>query len=365
MRWSAFLVVLSPISLFDYMASERFLFLDALRGVAAVFVFFRHTSEFFGFDLYRSYLAVDIFFVLSGFVLAAAYDDKLSQKAMSFSRFLTIRLVRLYPVFLISVLLSVLALISSDASNVDSKLLLSSVFAALFFLPSKIEGSALLFPLNLVYWSLLFELVVNLVYALIRPHVQPSVLFFALIVALVFVCSVACVHGNLNLGFTWGALSILSGISRAAFGFVLGFFLFRYKTLGGRISFRNAHWSALFVLIGVFFIPLIGSYDAIIDLLSVCIVFPLIVILSSQPYSGRFGFFLAFVGSASYPLYVLHMPMIDIFHSQYGNWIKTYAPFSGLIFIVFSLIVAVFVEKFLDIPLRKMLTARLLQRKGV
>ncbi|WP_318036788.1 acyltransferase family protein [Rhizobium ruizarguesonis] len=52
---------------------DRFLFLDELRGIAAVSVALLHASQIFGFTLNcHAYLAVDFFFCLSGFVLANA-----------------------------------------------------------------------------------------------------------------------------------------------------------------------------------------------------------------------------------------------------------------------------------------------------
>src|ERR1700692_1948753 len=92
---------------------NRYAYLDGIRGLAAILVLVRHTGNFWHFGFYRSYLAVDLFFILSGFVIAYAYDEKLREGAISFTQFLKIRLIRLYPVFLMSlVMCAIVALIS-------------------------------------------------------------------------------------------------------------------------------------------------------------------------------------------------------------------------------------------------------------
>ena len=56
--------------------------LDGLRGVAAILVVIFHTFEVYADEnrfkqiINHGYLAVDFFFLLSGFVVAYAYDDR-------------------------------------------------------------------------------------------------------------------------------------------------------------------------------------------------------------------------------------------------------------------------------------------------
>ena len=79
------------------MTQRRFSYLDGLRGMAAIFILTRHTGQFWGYSFYRSYLAVDIFFVLSGFVIAYAYDNKMKSGQMSIKQFFLIRIKADYP----------------------------------------------------------------------------------------------------------------------------------------------------------------------------------------------------------------------------------------------------------------------------
>ncbi|WP_374593252.1 acyltransferase family protein, partial [Aquabacterium sp.] len=82
---------------------NRFVFLDGIRGLAALIVLTRHTYDFWGFKFFHGYLAVDLFFLLSGFVISSAYDRRLDEGAISRTDFVVIRLIRFYPVYLISI----------------------------------------------------------------------------------------------------------------------------------------------------------------------------------------------------------------------------------------------------------------------
>jgi peptidoglycan/LPS O-acetylase OafA/YrhL len=82
--------------------NHRFLFLDALRGIAALLIVLYHAPKYLGRALphYSAFLAVDLFFVLSGFVIAFSYENRLL-RGLSFRSFVAARLVRLYPVYLL------------------------------------------------------------------------------------------------------------------------------------------------------------------------------------------------------------------------------------------------------------------------
>src|SRR4051812_23930437 len=87
---------------------SRFLTLDALRGVAALIVFIRHSGPQFGLSAVEysaSHMAVDLFFVLSGFVLANAYESKLVDGTLGVSRFMLLRYIRLFPLYLLAMVL--------------------------------------------------------------------------------------------------------------------------------------------------------------------------------------------------------------------------------------------------------------------
>ena len=145
-------------------SSQRhvYLNLDALRGVAAISVMLYHFSPFItdGKVLPSSYLAVDLFFLLSGFVIAHAYDRKI-ESGMGFGTFLLIRLIRLYPLYLAGTLLGFFYLLIKNRLIPAEYLPLSDIAVMLttgmFFIP--LVGSAYhtIFPLNPASWSLVLR----------------------------------------------------------------------------------------------------------------------------------------------------------------------------------------------------------------
>ena len=104
-----------------YLASKpRYEILDGLRGVAAMIVVAFHLFETYSKGplsqiLNHGYLAVDFFFVLSGFVIGYAYDDRWDK--MTTWGFFKRRLVRLHPMVIMGTVLGALLFYFSDCPN--------------------------------------------------------------------------------------------------------------------------------------------------------------------------------------------------------------------------------------------------------
>ena len=101
---------------------NRYITLDAMRGIAALFVVARHFSGLRGAaDPQFSFLAVDLFFLLSGFVLSFSYDERIAA-GMSPAAFLMKRIIRLYPLYFLGIALGIaIALSEAGASKFASK----------------------------------------------------------------------------------------------------------------------------------------------------------------------------------------------------------------------------------------------------
>lgn len=87
--------------------------LDGLRGVAALLVMFYHIGEGFATSpmdqhVNHGYLAVDFFFILSGFVIGYAYDDRW-KTSLTLKSFFRRRLIRLHPMVIMGAVLGVAA----------------------------------------------------------------------------------------------------------------------------------------------------------------------------------------------------------------------------------------------------------------
>lgn len=108
----------------DYLASKpRYEILDGLRGVASMMVVAYHLFETYSHDplhqiLNHGYLAVDFFFVLSGFVIGYAYDDRWTR--MTLKDFFKRRLVRLHPMVIMGTLIGALLFYFGDCSAFPS-----------------------------------------------------------------------------------------------------------------------------------------------------------------------------------------------------------------------------------------------------
>ena len=158
--------------------------LDGLRGVAALLVVFYHIFEGLSFAaggtvitvINHGYLAVDFFFILSGFVIGYAYDDRWG-KTLTLGNFFKRRLIRLHPMIVMGAVLGVVFYVLQgceqwDGTHVGTSMIMLALLCALFFIPATpgscydIRGNGEMFPLNGPSWSLFFEYIGNLLYAL-------------------------------------------------------------------------------------------------------------------------------------------------------------------------------------------------------
>lgn len=347
------------------LSSNRYVFLDAIRGVAALFVVIRHTELFWGIHFYRSYLAVDVFFLLSGFVIAHAYEQRLAAGSLSSGAFFKYRLIRLYPMFLLSAMLSLVAffvcLVALKYYGYLAALTVQDMFflivPVLFFLPSSYSGRCdFLFPINGPYWSLLDELLVNLIYVVIRPSLHKRMLFICISLAGLGLCIVLMLNGYADLGGkdclrNWGG-----GLFRAMFGFFMGLALYRYGNFGADVLKKwISPWVVLLFIALVLMSPSLRGYDLLIDMALILILFP-IAVLAAQGHSSKYERLLLVMGRVSYPMYVLHWPVANLLLSVAGYSIYKHAPFSGIALIAFLVVLSLLLEKYYELPVRRYLS---------
>ena len=215
--------------------NERIDTLDLLRGIAALAVVSFHFAwPQRAVPLPRAYLAVDLFFVLSGFVIAYAYQHRLDA-GMPVRRYVLARLIRLYPLYIVGTLLG--------AAWVAQRLLRHDGFeafgpwavtlsSAVLFLPDPIglgaaEGPRLFFPFDGPAWSLFFELVVNLLYGALAVRLSNRLLAALILGGAVLLALAIIDNGTVNAGFAWVDAGWGSG--RALFGFFVGVAVFRWR----------------------------------------------------------------------------------------------------------------------------------------
>lgn len=296
---------------------KRYAALDTLRGVAALAVVLFHLGQVrLEPDLAsHGYLAVDFFFVLSGFVVAHAYETALCDR-LTWTAFAVKRFIRLYPLALLGALAGAAILLLKwrlFPEKVDPlpTILASSVLNSLM-LPNVFGGVASrneLFPGDGPLWSLFLEMLINLLWAAFGVRLRTTYLaLFALANAAVLIVLTAH-HGNLNIGFDKATFA--GGVVRVCFSFPVGVMIYRLHVTRRlpEISFGAVLLSV--VLFFVFTQSVLLFRAPIWDLLSVLVTFPLVVVAGIHINgNSRLG---SFLGELSYPLYVLHFPVLLIF----------------------------------------------------
>jgi peptidoglycan/LPS O-acetylase OafA/YrhL len=295
---------------------RRYETLDTLRGIAAIIVVVFHLGQTrMTPDLVpHGYLAVDFFFVLSGFVVATAYEAAL-RDALSLRAFIAKRLIRLYPLAFLGAMMGLAVLLlkwHSFPSKVDPlpRILVSGAFNALM-LPTFFGGAASrheIFPGNGPLWTLFFEVAVNILWATLGVRLRTRTLA-AFITASAATLAALTIHaGTGNLGFDIDTFA--GGMARVCFGFPLGVLVYRLNP-----AFRPfpGRWQPVLlglILIAVLAFPWNADPRGLPwwDLVSVLIILPAIFVLGLRQGGG--GVYGRFVGDLSYPIYVLHFPLL-------------------------------------------------------
>ncbi|MCO5291355.1 MAG: acyltransferase [Chitinophagaceae bacterium] len=357
--------------------------LNGLRGVAAIVVVIFHIFEAFATShldqkVNHGYLAVDFFFILSGFVVAYAYDDRWGR--MSIKDFLKRRFIRLHPMVVMGALIGAVMFyfqVSNvwDVTKVSvTDLLIATLLSALLIpatVGGEIRGLGEMFPLNGPSWSLFFEYIGNILYAFFIRRLHTWVLTIVVLVSAVSLArfSIWGPTGDICVGYSLTGSEFTGGISRLLFSFTAGLLLFRiFKPLS---NVKGFFWIGAIVLTVLLSLPRIGGAEdmwknGLYDAACSIIAFPLLVYLgaSEQKMSKAMTGLCKFLGDISYPLYMVHYPFIYLYYA----WVKN----SNLSFeqslpgaagvVIGSFLLAYLSLRFYDIPVRRYLT-KLLFRK--
>ena len=369
--------------------------LDGLRGVAALLVVFYHIFEGFSFaeltnaagdgvisTLNHGHIAVDFFFMLSGFVISYAYDDRWGK--MSIGDFFKRRLVRLHPMVVMGALVGVATFVAAGCRQWDgtvtpvSYVLMALVLTmfmvpALPGLPYEVRGNGEMFPLNGPAWSLFFEYVGNILYALFIRRLSTkalAILAAALGVAhaFFFVGDVSG-YGCVGVGWTIDSVNFFGGLVRMLFPFTVGMLLAR--TFVPR-KVNGAFWVCTILLVAIFSVPYIASagsvsLNSLYEVICIALLFPLIVWMGAcgtcgGSFTGRVS---KLLGDLSYPLYIVHYPIMYLFYAwlieeKHYTLGETWAV-SAMV-VAASILLAFLLLKLYDEPVRRYLAGKFLKR---
>ena len=366
-------------------SKKHFLILDALRGVAAILVVLFHVLEVYsGGDhvqqlINHGYLAVDFFFMLSGYVMAHAYDERWHK--MSVKNFFKRRLIRLHPMIILGMTIGALCFYFGESAYFPKiaetsfwqLILIMLIGYTLIPVPTSmdIRGWNEMHPLNGPAWSLFLEYIANILYALILrklPKLILSILVTIAAIALIHM-AVTSPNGDIIGGWSVEPEQLRIGFTRLLFPYMAGMLLRRtIKVIDGGSTFLIS--SLLLIL--VLSIPRIGGYEnlwmnGLYDSLVVILVFPVIVYLGATgTVKSAFGEKICtFLGNISYPVYIIHFPFIYAFYA----WVtENKIPMNqgiivGLGLLVFTVALSYALLKLYDEPIRKWLAKKYLYSK--
>jgi peptidoglycan/LPS O-acetylase OafA/YrhL len=288
----------------------RFLTLDALRGLGAIAVMAGHAGIVL--NAYMPpfmHLAVDMFFVLSGFVLAHAYDGKFAE-GMSIEAFLKARVARLYPTYLVGLVLGLISVAFANTHALAPARALLSFFFGLLALPSPpMEPLGVLFPLNGPFWSLFFEFwIANLIFALFWRQLRGRVLALIILVSAGILTALGLHFGSLDFGWTWHQLP--GGFARVCYSFFAGVALSRFHARQTRQPVVPS-WACLMVFAVVMLLPLQGFTKGLYEVAVVLLIFPALIYFGAGAIERRPEIGKA-LGDASYAIYAVHRPLLTI-----------------------------------------------------
>ncbi|HEX3023866.1 MAG TPA: acyltransferase [Chitinophagaceae bacterium] len=371
-------------------SKNHYKILDGLRGVAAVIVVMFHIMETFtGGDhtkqiINHGYLAVDFFFVLSGFVIGYAYDDRWNK--MSLKGFFKRRLIRLHPMIIAGMVIGAVLFYFQDSaaynkiSEVPVWKLITVMLIGFTLLPVppslEIRGWSEMHPLDGPAWSLFFEYIANILYALFIRKFSNTLLS-----VLVFIAGAALIHlavtspnGDVIGGWSVEPAQLRIGFTRLLYPFFAGLLLSRVAKPS---KIKNAFLWCSLLLILVLAMPRVGGKEhlwmnGLYDSLCIVFIFPVIVFIgASGGITGKTSSSLnKFLGDISYPLYITHYAIIYTFvgwvvnHQQYlasgSTESQTTLIIISISVLVSSIVLAYVFVKLYDVPVRKWLTKRLM-----
>ena len=293
--------------------------IQILRALAVIFVVLFHL-EVAGIE--SGFLGVDVFFVLSGFLMAILY--KQGQVKQFFER----RAKRLLPAYFATIILTLFAslflVMPSELGQVATQAIYGLFFSNNigFWMQNSYFSKAEFNPL-LHLWSLGVEIQFYLIVPLLVWFFRKSKIFLFLALSGSFTACVFIVGISPKTSFFMMPLRMWE--------FLLGFVVAYYLTINGAVKYNKFSWLGVVGLLIVCVIPFINvdgqslnrlethpSFYALLVCTATCLVlgFGLPKKLEQNPVSK----FLSKIGDYSYSIYLVHFPLIVLY---------LYEPFSG------------------------------------
>jgi peptidoglycan/LPS O-acetylase OafA/YrhL len=343
----------------------RFETLDGLRGVGALCIVAGHSVTMWGnlpaHNLIGT-MMIDIFFVLSGYVIAFSYEPKFGNRP-SVAAFMRSRLVRLYPLYFLGTAMGFVVSLAIIAGESDDFLPPLGQFILALFMAPDVAAPESIFPLNFPAWTLFCELVVNLAYILVWRRLNAKLLAIFVILGGAALIATVLAFGTMNLGSNF-SYSIVA-MARAWFGFFIGVAIYR-GSVRKRETALPRTWGAVALIaiaVPVFFVPLQDWWAPYVEVALVCFLSPAMVYIAHRIEPPRaIGTTFLWLGGISYAVYMLHWPIyIATLRALRKLDLKEadLAPCGGAALLVAVVVIAAIAERYYDQPVRAWLNRKL------
>ena len=334
---------------------ERFAVMDGLRGIAALAVVLLHSFVDRG-HVPNAPLAVDLFFILSGFVIAFSYERRLAT-SMTRRQFLLSRFIRLYPMVFIGAAGGIaIALVHNRTHPAEAypigALLASGALSLMvlpYLTPNRINDQ--IFSFNPPLWSLFFELVANLLYVLVWRRLTVAVLVALVAAGLAGVAWLGPLGGNLKGHY-------IGGLPRVVAGFFGGVLLLRLWSAGRLPRIRGNIVVLGAVLVGLFCLP--REIGGLFYLPAYALLW-LVVLCAANARPSFLDRYSEFLGSISYPVYLGHwltLYLVTGIGNRLGLTGPLY-PYVALFHLLATPFIGYAVLHYYETPVRSWLKARL------
>lgn len=352
--------------------------LDGLRGVAAIIVVTFHLAEPLGtghLDIIvnHGYLAVDFFFLLSGFVIGYAYDDRWPK--MTFGIFFRLRVERLQPLVILGMTLGAIGFYFTDSTlwplihtvPIWRMLLVMLIGYTILPIPLSmdIRGWQEMHPLNSVGWSLFFEYIANILYGLWIRKFSNTALSVLVAISAIALAQLAISYGDVSGGWTLNTEQVRIGLTRTMYPFFAGLLLSR---VAKPTHIKHAFLLCSILVAAALYMPRIGGAEhlwmnGLYESFCIIILFPLIVYLGAsgvvQTQAERK--ICRFLGDISYPLYLVHYPLVYFYVAWISNnkgvTLAQAWPYA-LAILVSAIVLAYIALKWYDEPVRRWLRSK-------
>jgi len=284
--------------------------LDCLRGIAAFMIVFYHLDIVYriGGPFQRGYLFVDLFFLLSGFVLAVSTEKKLNT-GIGAVEFTWARYKRLFP--LVAVGIGVALVRAVVIGMADPLTLIIWVALDLAMIPSLV-GTGPFYRFNGPQWTLFYELLANFLHALVLKRVPTRALLVLALAMAIWLVYTVRIHGADTMGVdapTWKTWWM--ALPRVGFPYILGVWIGRRYREGLRTP-SLPWWLALALPVGgIMLVPALPLGKVTGDLGFVILFLPVmtwLIAMAQPPQAWRTA--MEWLGNFSLPLYCVHLTVL-------------------------------------------------------